>query len=59
MNPALCGLTLPGATTTARYSSYADDVSVFVISNAQVEEVSKEIGRCEDVTGAKIYRENR
>ena len=41
----------------ARYTAYADDVSVLVTSSAEVEEVSKEIGRYEAVTGAKINRE--
>ena len=56
-NPALLGLTLPAASEVARYTAYADDVSVLVTSSAEVEEVSKEIGRYEDVTGAKINRE--
>ena len=56
-NPTLCGLTLPGASEVARYTAYADDVSVLVTSSAEVEEVSKEIGRYKDVTGAKINRE--
>ena len=56
-NPVLRGLTLPGASQVARYTTYADDVSVLVTSSAEVEEVSKEIGRYEAVTGAKINRE--
>ena len=56
-NPVLRGLTLPGASEVARYTAYADDVSVLVTSSAEVEEVSKEIGRYEAVTGAKINRE--
>ena len=56
-NPALRGLTLPGASEVARYTAYADDVSVLVTSSAKVEEVSKEIRRYEAVTGAKINRE--
>ena len=56
-NLALHGLTLPGYLTGARYTAYADDVSVLVKSSAEVEEVSKEIGRYEAVTGAKINRE--
>ena len=56
-NSALRGLTLPGASEVARYTAYADDVSVLVTSSAEVEEVSKEIGRYEAVTGAKINRE--
>ena len=56
-NPALRGLTLPGASEVARYTAYADVVSVLITSSAEVEEVSKEIGRYEAVTGAKINRE--
>ena len=44
-NPALCGLTLPGSSEVARYTKYADDVSVLVTSSAEVEAVSKEIER--------------
>ena len=55
-NPALCSLTLPGSSEEARYTAYAD-VSMLVMSSAEVEEVSKEIGRYEAVTGAKINRE--
>ena len=57
MNPALRGLTLSGASEVARYTAYADDVSMLVTSSAKVEEVSKEIGRYKAVTGAKINRE--
>ena len=56
-NPALRGLTLPGSSEVARYTAYADDVSMLVTSSAEVEEASKEIGRYEGVTGAKINRE--
>ena len=56
-NAALRGLTLPGSSEVARYTAHADDVSVLVTSSAEVEEVSKEIGRYEAVTGAKINRE--
>ena len=56
-NPALRGLTLPGSSKVARYTAYADDVIVLVTSSAEVEEVSKEIGRYEAVTGIKINRE--
>ena len=52
-NPALHGLTLPGSSEVPRYTAYADDVSVLVMS-AEVEEVSKEIRRYKAVTGAKI-----
>ncbi|CAE1168980.1 unnamed protein product [Acanthosepion pharaonis] len=50
-NPVLRGIALPGATTSARYSAYADDISVLVSSRAEIDEVSKEY---EMVTGAKI-----
>ena len=56
-NPVLRGLTLPGSSEVARYTAYADDVSVLVTSSAEVEEVNKEIGRYEAVAGAKINRE--
>ena len=55
-NPVLRGLALPGACQVARYTAYTDDVSVLVTSSAEVEEVSKEIGRYEAVTGAKIKK---
>ena len=47
-------ITLPGASTTARYSTYGDDVSILETSSAEMEKVSKEIKRYEDVTGTKI-----
>ena len=53
VKPALRGLTLPLSSEVARYTAYADYVSVLVTSNAEVEEVSQEIGRYEAVTGAK------
>ena len=56
-NPVLRGLTLPGSSKVARYTEYADDVSVLVTSSAEVEEVNKEITRYEAVEGAKINRE--
>ena len=56
-NPVLRGISLPGATTSARYSAYADDVSVLVSSKAEINEVSKEISGYELVTGAKINRD--
>ena len=56
-NPVLRGLTLPGSTEVVRYTAYTDDVSVLVTSSGHVVEVSKEIGRYEVVTGAKINRE--
>ncbi len=34
-NPVLRGLTLPGASQVARYTAYADDVSVLVTSSAE------------------------
>ena len=54
---ALHCLTLPGSSEVARYTAYADVVSVLIMSSAEVEEVSKEIGRYEAVTRAKINRE--
>ena len=56
-DPVLRCLTLPGSTEVARYTSYADDISVLVISSVDVVEVNKEIGRFEVVTGVKINRE--
>ena len=53
-NPTLRDLTLPGSSEVARYTAYADDVSVLVTSSAEEEEVSKEIGMYEVVTGAKL-----
>ena len=41
VNKVQRGLTLPGATNTAKYSVLADDVTVFAASSAKVEEVSK------------------
>ena len=38
----------------ARYTAHADDVRGLVTSSAKVEEVSKDIGRYEAVTGTKI-----
>ena len=54
VNPVLRGLTLPGASEVARYTAYADDISVLVTSSAEVEEVSKEIRRYKAVTGARL-----
>ena len=56
-NPVLRGFTLPCSSEVAWYTAYTDDVSVLVTSNAEVEEVSKEIRRYEAVAGAKINRE--
>ncbi|CAE1328699.1 unnamed protein product [Acanthosepion pharaonis] len=56
-NPVLRGISLPGATTSARYSAYADDVSALVSSRAEIDEVSKEISGYEMVTGARINRD--
>ena len=56
-NLALRGLTLLGSSEVARYTAYADDISVLVTSSAEMKEVNKEIGRYEAVTGAKINRE--
>ncbi len=48
-NVALRSLTLPGSSEVARYTAYADDVSVLV--------TSKDIERYESVARAKINRE--
>ena len=48
---------LPSPTISARYSSYADDVSVLVTSSAKVEKFRKEIGKYVSVSRAKINRE--
>ena len=56
-NPVLCSLMLPGSSEVVRYTAYADNVSMLVMSSAEVEEVSKEIGRYEAVAGAKINHE--
>ena len=50
-NLGLRGLTLPGSSEVARYTAYVDDVSELVTSSAEMEEVSKEIGKYEVVTG--------
>ena len=42
----------------ARYTAYADDVSVLVTRSVEVVKVNKEIRRYEIVTGAKINRKN-
>ena len=56
-NPVLHGFMLPGSIEEARYTTYGDNVSMLVTSNVEVVEVSKEIGRYEVVTGAKINHE--
>ena len=56
-NPAVRGFRLLGSSEVARYTAYADDVSVLVTSSAEKDGVSKEIERYEVVTGAKINRE--
>ena len=56
-NPALRGLMSPGSSEVARYTAYADIVCVLVTSSAEVDEVSKEIGRYAIVIGAKINPE--
>lgn len=52
-NLVLHRITLPCA-TTLRYSSYANDVTVFMKSKAKIDKVSKEVSRYERVTSAKI-----
>jgi len=56
-NPVLCGVTLTGAVNTVKYTAYADDVTIFVTSRAEAEQVSIEIGKYEMVTGARINRD--
>ena len=51
------GLLFPDSSEGTRYTSYANDVSVLVTSSVEVDEVSKEIGKYEVVTAAKINRE--
>ena len=53
-NLVICSLTLP----VTKYTAYTDDISVLVMSSAEVVEVSKEIGRYKVVSGAKINSEN-
>lgn len=52
-NLVLHGITLPCA-TTLRYSSFANDLTVFVKSKAEIDKVSKEVSGYERVTSAKI-----
>ena len=56
-NPVPCGFELPGALIMVKYSANADDVSVLVTNNAEIEEVSKEIEMYEVVSGVKTSRE--
>ena len=44
-NSVLRGFTLLGATISAWYSAYADNVSMLVMSSVEVVGVSKEIGK--------------
>ena len=44
-NPVLWGLTLPGVPMTVSYTAYADDASVLVTSNVEVDKMNKEIRR--------------
>lgn len=46
--------TLPGATTSARYSAYADNVTVFIMNNAEIDKVNKESRKYEMVAVAKF-----
>ena len=57
LNPALRGLTLPGSSEVSRYIAYIDDISVLLTSTGEVDQVSKEIGGYEVMTGAEINRE--
>lgn len=57
-NPIQHGITpIPTAITAARYCAYTDDVTAFDESNAEIDEVGKEIRRFETVTGVKIIRD--
>lgn len=56
-NPIIRGIILPGATISAKYTTYADDVSTLVMSNAQMDQVGRELRRYETVSGAKINRD--
>lgn len=49
-NPVLHGITLPGLNTPA----YTDGVTAFVKSNAEIDEVGKEISRYEEVCGLAV-----
>lgn len=53
-NPVLGGITLAGATTSARYTAYTNDVSTLLMSSAEIHKVRREIWTCETLTGAKI-----
>lgn len=54
VNRVLRGITLPGANNPTRYSTSADDVTAFVKSNAEIDDVGKDNSRYEEVTGDKI-----
>lgn len=56
-NSILDGITLPRATTPARYTAYADDISTLVTSSAEDGEFGREIQTYETVTGAMINRD--
>lgn len=56
-NLIVCGIILPGATISARYTTYADDVSTLVLSNTQIDQVGRELRRYETVSGTKINRD--
>lgn len=53
-NTILCRITFPGVTILTTFSAYADDISIFVMNNAEIEEVGKEIRFYEIVTGARF-----
>lgn len=53
-NPVLNGILLPGAITTARYSTYADNIMVFVTNTAMFDEVSTEIREYEMVQDTSV-----
>ena len=47
-------LLLPGSSELARYTAYADDVSVLLTSSVEVDEVSKEIGTMKSWQGPRL-----
>lgn len=49
---------MPNAKIRTRYSAYAYDVTAFMKSNAEIDEVVKDISRYKEVIGVKINRDN-
>ena len=54
VNPVLSCFMFPGFTEVASYIAYANNVSVLLTSSSEVVEKSKEIGKYEVMTRAKI-----